>query len=382
MASIAIRDGLYQAKVYFYDKDGKRHAKSHTGFKTQKEAQKWANSMQKRVFDDQVSIDSSTPLPYYFWDWFETYKESSVTDRTKSTYKQVYNVLLKYFDNKPIELITRRDYQLFLKKYGKRHAKSTVSKNNSLIHACIKDAIYDSVINKDFVGNTSIVFDPKRTQQIDYLNMNELAKLTNHLENSLNYHFTAKYMILLAVYTGMRLGEIQGLKWNDINTKFKTVSVKRAWNETTHEFKTTKNKSSVRIIRVNQNIIDILTSLYKNKHAAISDQVFINQYNTVPTSSAVNKTLKNCLREINVNRQGFHFHSLRHTHVAYLLAKQVDLYAISKRLGHSDIGTTTRVYSYLIDEYKVKTDNEIEGVLDDINQFKTNSNDNDNESII
>ena len=55
-------------------------------------------------------------------------------------------------------------------------------------------------------------------------------------------------------------------------------------------------------------------------------------------------------------KQGFHFHSLRHVHVAYLLGQGVDVYAISKRLGHSNVTVTLETYSYLIDEYKAKND--------------------------
>ena len=57
-----------------------------------------------------------------------------------------------------------------------------------------------------------------------------------------------------------------------------------------------------------------------------------------------------------IAKQGFHFHSLRHVHVAYLLGQGVDVYAISKRLGHSDITITLKTYSYLIDEYKAQND--------------------------
>lgn len=54
--------------------------------------------------------------------------------------------------------------------------------------------------------------------------------------------------------------------------------------------------------------------------------------------------------------KGFHFHSLRHVHVVYLLGQGVDIYAISKRLGHSNITVTLNTYSYLVDEYKAKND--------------------------
>lgn len=367
MASITKRGKTWQAKVYYYDEQGKRHAKSKDGFKTRSEAKYYALDIQKRSFDGVLKIDSGTYFPEYFWNWFQTYKESNVTIRTKRTYQQVHNVLKRYFKDIAIGEITRRQYQQFLKRYGANHARSTVSKNNSLIHACIKDALYDDVITKDFIENTSLVFDKRRTRSTEYLNIKEMTALTNYLFKTINYHFTAKYMILLAIYTGMRLGEIQGLKWKDINFKFKAISIKRAWNETEKEFKETKNESSVRIIRINSDIINLLQTLHNQIHPKNNDQIFLNQYHTVPTSSAVNKTLTKCLNEIDINRSGFHFHSLRHTHVAYLLAHNIDIYVISKRLGHSDVGTTTRVYSYLIDEYKARTDNEIETILDKIN---------------
>lgn len=92
--------------------------------------------------------------------------------------------------------------------------------------------------------------------------------------------------------------------------------------------------------------------------------VFENQYGTIPTSAAVNKTLRECLSAVGISKRGFHFHSLRHTHVAYLLSEGIDIYAIAKRLGHSDITTTTRIYSYLIDEFKTRTGDLIANSLD------------------
>ena len=84
--------------------------------------------------------------------------------------------------------------------------------------------------------------------------------------------------------------------------------------------------------------------------------VFQNVLGTIPTSNALNKCLRSIMNDCGIKKQGFHFHSLRHVHVAYLLGKGVDIYAISKRLGHSNITVTLNTYSYLIDEYKAKND--------------------------
>lgn len=59
-------------------------------------------------------------------------------------------------------------------------------------------------------------------------------------------------MILLAIYTGMRLGEIQGLKWKDIDFKNNMINVNRSWNALNKEYIPTKTESSIRSIRVNK----------------------------------------------------------------------------------------------------------------------------------
>lgn len=367
MANIVKHGKGWMARVYYKDSTGKRKSKAKGGFKTKGEAKGYAINLEKELLDGGSINDCDTPLPEYFWKWYETFKEPIISARTKKSYEYTYNVLKKYFNNKSLSAITRTTYQTFLTEYGKTHAKETVQKVNVHVRACVKNALYDKLIPRDFTEQTSVVFDKDRTQRIEYLSIAQMKNLVTYVSASLNPHFTSKYMILLAVYTGMRLGELQGLQWRDINFNFKTVSVRRAWSDVEDDFKETKNKSSVRTIRVNNDILNYFYALKQSVEPESSkQQVFLNQYGTVPTSNAVNKTLRESLKKINVEKRGFHFHSLRHTHVAYLLANQIDLYAISKRLGHSDIGTTSRVYSYLIDEYKAKTDTEIEHVLSQI----------------
>ncbi|USS86449.1 site-specific integrase [Fructilactobacillus cliffordii] len=359
MADIRKRGKAWQARIDYYDDNGKRHFKSKTGFKSKREAQ---------VFISQMIVDKSSgqfvpnvpPLFYdYFWNWFQTYKEKTVTERTKRDYIHVKRVLEKYLPQTKVDEMNRERYQSFLDDYGSNHSKATVSKLNSLINACVQDGIYDGKIKKDFVKRTSIVYDRSKTWKVEYLNESEMMRLVDYLMQTRNCHFTSKYMILLAIFTGMRLGEIQALKWDDLNLNFKTIKISKSWNSENEVVQPTKNESSKRIIRVNDEILEVIDELKQNK----SDFIFTNQYGSIPTSSAVNKTLKNGLQELGINKQGFHFHSLRHTHVAYLLAHDVDIYVISKRLGHSNVSTTTNVYSYLIDEYKNRADNHIESIL-------------------
>ena len=92
----------------------------------------------------------------------------------------------------------------------------------------------------------------------------------------------------------------------------------------------------------------------------------MNQYHRIPSSNAVNKTLRRKKKKADLNKNDFHFHSLRHAHVAYLLSQGVDLTIISKRLGHADTTVTSKVYAYLVEEYKDKAENQIEKYLENI----------------
>ena len=71
------------------------------------------------------------------------------------------------------------------------------------------------------------------------------------------------------------------------------------------------------------------------------------------------KVTDELLEEAGIHRSGYHFHSLRHSHVAYLLYKGIDLYAISKRLGHSNMTITAKKYAYLIQEYEAEQNKSI-----------------------
>lgn len=366
MASVTKRGKKWQARVEFTDSNGKRRTKSQT-FTTKREAAIFANELEKKSFDGALTKDDEIPFPDFFRHWYELYKEPSISERTKLTYTRTQNVIDDKFKNVPIGEITRTSYQQFIKDFGQTHSKATINKINNHIRTCVKSAIYDDVIRKDFTDNVTIIYDPGKTRKIEYLNLDEMNTLADYLIHHLNYHFTSRHMILLAIYTGMRLGEIQALTWADVNFNFRAINIDKAWNETTQEFKDTKTEGSNRIIRINQPVIDMLRELKSCvQPETSSDMVFLNQFFTIPTSDAVNKTLRSVLKTKEISKKGFHFHSIRHTHVAYLLSKHVDLYLIAKRLGHKDMTTTIRTYSYLIDEYKVSGDDEIEAALNEI----------------
>lgn len=352
--------GKWFARVEWRE-GNQRHSKSSRKFRTKREATIWSTKLEAEL-NKGIKVDKEAVFADLYNRWVERYKEPVVSEVTLNRYKIIGRELRDYFGQRVIKSISINDYQDFINHYGAGHAPESVHKLNAIVRACVRFAIYDDYLLKDFTQNVTLTANKDRVVKVDYLNMAEIKKLVGAIKSSLpgKGRFTSKYMILLAIYTGMRLSEIQALTWNDINMVHSTISITKSWDATNHTFKPTKNKSSQRVIKVNSSILKIIMQL---RHGTTSNLIFVNQYGTIPTSNAVNKTLRKLLDELGIHRQGFHFHSLRHSHVALLLAHSISIYAISKRLGHATTATTSKTYAYLIDEYKQTTDERIVQVL-------------------
>lgn len=364
--------GSWQARVRWTDTSGKRHSKSRNGFKTKALARQWGTDLETKV-NQGIDIKKDISFLNYYNQWVMTYKEPKLSSKTLNRYTVVGNVLQKHFKQTNIKNITRTMYQEFINSYGNNHAISSVKKLNSIIRSCVKSAILDDYLTKDFTQRVTLTANESKTLEVQYPNVNEIKKILNQTINGItNRRYTSRYMIITAIYTGMRKEEIQALTWNDIDFLHDTIKIDKAWRETkdkgessehfkTHRFKATKNKSSIRQIKVNHKLIRILSRLKIN---ATSNLVFMDQFGTIPTSGPLNDKLREIMAELDIKKENFHFHSLRHSHVALLLANGIDTYAISRRLGHNDITTTINTYAYLIDEYKDKSDKDILNALD------------------
>lgn len=365
------KKGGYYGVVNYYDKNHKRHQKTTKNFKLKRDAQKEANKLEREL--DVINVDlKDISLMDYYKRWYDTYKgNGSLSEPTKKRYLLFYRVIKGYFKDKKIRDIKKIDYQQFINWYGANHAPQSVSKLNGAVRQCLRYAIDEDVIVKDFTSNVILTANKDRMIKVEYLTNKEIKTLKEAVINGLNPHNTSRYMILTAIYTGMRKEEIQGLTWNDINEVDGTITINKAWDDAKKGFKPPKTDKSNRVIPVNRELLKLLDDLKPTNSNIISldrnsRMIFQNVLGTIPTSTALNKCLRSIMNDCGIQKQGFHFHSLRHVHVAYLISKGVDIYAISKRLGHANVTITLNTYSYLVDEYKAKNDTLITAKLSEL----------------
>lgn len=359
--SIYKRGKTWTVQIVLYDKDKKRHFKTKGGFKTKKEASLWEDQQNLAKNAGRLSTKQYVFLDY-FKRWAELYRLPGKAPNTIKRYEYIEHVIENYFGKKKLSELTRASYQDFLNQYGKDHAKNTVSKTTKVIASCLKDAYAEGVISSDVTFKARLTYDEDKTRNPQYLSIDELKALTDQLKTKLNPQNTSRYVILTAIATGARIGEILALRWSDIYNEAQTISITRSYDYVHDDFKVPKTKSSIRTIKITQKLLDLLKPLKVNHQPLI----FARPSGELPTPNAVNKALRYNMNKVGLKKRDFHFHSLRHCHVAYLYSQGVDWYKISQRLGHSSVAFTMKVYSYLISEKGREQDKKILSALDKI----------------
>lgn len=365
MASFRKRGKTWQVRVSYKDMYGHLKRIEKGGFKTKKEAEIFSSGL---IIDDAQGKNIN-PEKYSFIDyfdrWYKTYKVPSLSYITIKRYEIVSKQLYDFFGNTLLKDINRVNYQKFINDYGSTHAKDTVHKVNSMVKSCVKNAILDDIIYKDFTESVVLTYNENKTRKVEYLNLKEIKMIANYLKSDLTPKYSTKQIILTGLLTGARIGEILALTWNDINFNFKTISIKKSWDyKEKHDFKKTKTPAAVRTIRIDQQLLNIIKPLKQNHDNYDKNLVFVDKDGVLPSPEGVGKVLKQSLINLNIYKKGFHFHSLRHAQVALLLSQHVDIYVISKRLGHASISETMDQYGYLLEEYSNQENDKIETILD------------------
>ena len=189
-----------------------------------------------------------------------------------------------------------------------------------------------------------------------YLDDKEAIELINCLNHEPSQF---KTMVIMLIYTGMRRGEICGLKWSDVDFNNKILNIQRniLYLPNLGIFEdTTKTESSKRAIKVSDIVIQLLQSqkISQNKKRIKcgdqwSDNNYIfTQWNGKPIHpDSLTGWFHKFLEKHNFP-EGISIHSLRHTNASLLIANGVNLTTVSKRLGHSNTATTTQIYAHAI----------------------------------
>lgn len=201
------------------------------------------------------------------------------------------------------------------------------------------------------------------------LTKGELKDFLNRITGHRDYP-----LIYTAAYTGMRISELLGLRWQDILTNEKKLSIQmtmhiskdKKTNAIKYEHRPRLKNKKPRVIDVTDSVLDVL---HEHKKQLMADGKLNNKYKLVfPGPDGMPEDRRNPYhRFVNIaskmGHKGMRFHDLRHTHATILLSAGEMLNAVSERLGHKDVQTTSRIYAHVLPQKAVDTANKFEELM-------------------
>ncbi|MED4533588.1 site-specific integrase [Metabacillus fastidiosus] len=181
----------------------------------------------------------------------------------------------------------------------------------------------------------------------------EIHSFLNQCKNERHY-----VTFLLAIYTGMRRGEILGLKWSDIDFERKIILIQRSLSHIPKKryilstLKTKKSRRQVPIpdivlneLLVQKNIQNEWKKRLGNQYQD-NDLVICTETGTLQDPRNMLRVMKRISEAANITL--IRFHDIRHTHASILISEGVDIVKVSARLGHTNPKTTLETYAHII----------------------------------
>ena len=361
-----------------FDKD-KKVVASNSGFKTKREAEIEALALELKLING-VIIDKNITF-YALWEkWLElTVKPLNKSDIT--FYKHILRgrFIKDYFKDKPALEIKASEYQAFINKYAETNCRDNVSRMNAEVRNVIGFAKRDKLNIEDFTEGIIISgrLSKKRRDEKYIHSFNDYQKLITYLEKNLDLTTTiVPYLLLIQLKTGMRTGEVAGLTWDCIFWKTSEIKTYRRYDTARQRWTKAKTEDSIRTIPIDDDTLSVLKKLKQEQRIFIENGTISNRENmifvdlnyNIVTNAGINKHLKQILKTLKIHPENMTSTGLRHTYCSTMLAKGIDIWAVSKLMGHKDIKQITETYGHLIKEKADIENNKVRAVLTSLNK--------------
>lgn len=279
--------------------------------------------------------------------------------------------IMKFYD------LLEKDTQLVRKK-GNNGSKTkkplsgkTILEHHRLLRAMLHRAVYWQLIvsNPAERVQSPKAKKPKRRSYDD----EQTKILLENLEKLTVEDTKYKVAIILTIFTGVRLGELMGLEWQDVDFRNGIISINRSSQYLSDMgvfTKVPKTESSIREIAIPEFIISLLEEykLWYEEQKSLygelwtnSDRLFVQADGKPMHPSSISKWFVKYVGTIGL--PVINFHGLRHTNASLLVAQNVDIAVVSARLGHAQISTTLDFYVHPLLSHNRKAGYALENLL-------------------
>lgn len=365
-------DGLYTATV----DTGERHPNGTKKYKyicakTKRELQAKVDAYKMDISLNGKALDKTLiTLSDWVYQFLFIHVIHEVAPTTFHRYVNIYEVHIKdsIIGSVGLQSITHSQLQRYFNNKTD-YAKATLQKIKNLLNKAFKSAIKNNFIRTNPMDGIIIPKAAKEAKEIKILTTEEQLRYIEASKSEPNGLF-----LRLALYTGMRLGEVLALKWECVDLEQGTITIKESLKRSrvysddgsfTIEdvVKEPKTKKGIRLIYIPDILIEELKLIQKDKGLVFNtnESTVNHMHDRICTVAKINPTtvIKN---DKETTTYGVGIHALRHTLATRLLENNVNIKYVSHILGHKNITTTYNIYSHVLDDSK----KEVAGMINNI----------------
>ncbi|MDO4277194.1 MAG: tyrosine-type recombinase/integrase [Lachnoclostridium edouardi] len=372
----------YRPKEHRYMGRFSHYGERYTTYgRTLKEVKQNLNDLRYEVEHGTYIREESITFAEWFEIWIKDYKEPSVKMGTVGVYRQNYNAYIKnIFGNKQLREIRAEHIQRFYNGMSTHYAHNTLEVCRAVLNGAFSQAVKNEIIRKNPVSNTTF---PKN-------NKKQTAKVMTMAEQTLFLKYTAgtKYDSLyeIALFTGMRSGELRGLRWEDVDFHKREIHVACTLTYQNGEYhsETPKTQTSDRIIPMMDRVFQLLKKQQKEQLKlrltmgelweplkGFETLVFTNLYGRPINRDRLKREIDKIVKKM--NQAGIPFahitpHTFRHTFATRSIEEGMPPKVLQVILGHSDLSMTTEIYAHVLPDTKAEEMKRLEQVYFKIKQ--------------
>lgn len=289
----------------------------------------------------------------------------SVNQINENTYKR--NLYTQGYINDsilgslPIQDVTTKDIKMFLSSLT-TYSNSVISKTYQLLNKTFKRAVDRNIIIKNPMDFEEIIRpkSSKKDKEVLSLTIDEEKAFINALEKDNSKY---KNLLLLMLFTGIRIGEALALDWECIDFNNSVIHIRssltRDKNDRVIMGNKTKTKNANRDVKITTKVAQILNKIPKEYNLLFKDK------KGLISPSQVNSYVIRLNKRYKIAKE-LHTHMLRHTYATRCIESGMNVKVLQKNLGHAKISTTLDVYASVFAKFQDDENDKLEKYLTEI----------------
>jgi len=355
-------DGRWEARLRLPGNQRK-----HLYGTTRTEVVKQLQTFQRQLEQGTPAVADKLTVSRYLHDWLEGCRPPALEYSTWKGYEQYVRLHLipAFGTTKLVQLTPQQLQKLYTDKLAQGKSTTTVRHIHACLHRALEDALRFGLVQRNVAD---LVKAPQMAKHPMQVFTPEQAR--KFLEVAKGNRLEAFYV--LALNTGMRLGELLGLKWRDVDLEAGTVQIQTSLKKAVsgHALGKTKTTGSRRKVMLTPTAIAALRAHRARQLEERLQSPAWYDYDLVFTNS-----IGNTLCPTNVYRRGFkpllrqaglpmiRLHDTRHTAATLLLLSGIHPKVVSEMLGHSSINITLNLYSHVLPDMQASAASAMERLL-------------------